>query len=84
MSMQCIMSSGFVADVMFSHNGANTDTGHWRIVYRDSPGGAGSEATIVSFGRCRLNMSVDIITCWAYLSIGVAGSFDRGCPVLLC
>ena len=28
---------------MFSHNGANTDTGHRRITHRDSPGGAGGE-----------------------------------------
>ena len=24
----------------FLHNGANTRTGHWRIIHRDSPGGA--------------------------------------------
>jgi len=28
-----------VGDVMFSCNGPNTDTGHWRIIHRDSPGG---------------------------------------------
>ena len=34
---------GFVDDVMFSHNEANTETGHWRIIHRDLPGGAGDE-----------------------------------------
>jgi len=38
---QCntLCTSGFVDDVIFSHNGANTDIGHWRIIRRDSPGG---------------------------------------------
>jgi len=26
------------------HSGTNTDTGHWRVVYRNSPGGAEGEA----------------------------------------
>jgi len=36
-AMLCI--SGFVDDVRFSHNGPYTDTGDWRIIYRDSPAG---------------------------------------------
>ena len=31
-------------DVTFSRNGANTDTGHWRIIHRDSPGGAAAKS----------------------------------------
>jgi len=30
-------------DVVFSHYAPNTDTGRWRIIHRDSPGGAGGE-----------------------------------------
>jgi len=32
-----------VDHVMSSHNCANTDTGHWRIIHRDLPGGAGGK-----------------------------------------
>ena len=41
-----ICTSGFVDDIMFSHNGANTDTGHWRVIHRDSPGGAGAKSAV--------------------------------------
>ena len=38
-----LCTSGFVDDVTLSHNGINTDTGHWRNIHPDSPGGARSE-----------------------------------------
>jgi len=38
-----LCTSGFVDDVISSHNGADTDAGRWRIIHRDSPGGAGDE-----------------------------------------
>jgi len=42
--MLCI--SGFADDVMFSHDGANSDTGHSQIIHRDSPGGAGAKSDL--------------------------------------
>jgi len=35
--------SSFVDDAVFSHNGANVGAGHWRIIHRDSLGGADGE-----------------------------------------
>jgi len=42
---QCniLCTSSFVDGIMFSHNGPNTDTGHWQIIHCDSPCGAGGE-----------------------------------------
>ena len=34
----------FLDDVVFSHNGGNRDTGRWRIIHFDSPGGRGPRA----------------------------------------
>jgi len=39
------VAGGFVDNVMFSHSGADTDTGHWRIIHRDPPDGAGELRT---------------------------------------
>ena len=33
----------WMQSVTSSHNGTNTDIDHWRIIHRDSPGGAGGE-----------------------------------------
>ena len=38
-----LCTSGFVDDVMFSHNGADSDTDYWQIIHRDLPGSAGVE-----------------------------------------
>jgi len=44
MTVQYVCASGFVDDVMFSHNGPNVDRSleftTQRIIHRDSPGGA--------------------------------------------
>jgi len=38
-----LCTSGFVNGMILSHNGSNTDAGHWRIIHRNSLGGAGGE-----------------------------------------
>ena len=40
-----LFSSGFVDDVMFSHNRTDTDidTGHWQVIHRDSLCGDGGK-----------------------------------------
>jgi len=43
MTLQYVMYFGFVDDIMFSHNGPDTDTGHWRIIHHDLPCGARCE-----------------------------------------
>ena len=47
--MLCRPTSGFVDVVTFAHNWPNTDTGlqrrKWRIIRRDSPGGAAKSRT---------------------------------------
>jgi len=35
--------TSYVNNVIFSHNGAGTYTGNWRVIRRDAPGGVGSE-----------------------------------------
>jgi len=37
-----LCTSVLIDDVMFSH-GANTDSGHWQIIYHDSPDGTGGK-----------------------------------------
>ena len=34
---------------LLSHDDANTDVGHWQIIDRVSPGGAGAKSTIVDW-----------------------------------
>ena len=44
-----LCTSGFVNGMILSHNGSNTDAGHWRIIHRNSLGGAGAKSAIVAF-----------------------------------
>jgi len=44
-------------DITFSHNGANRDTDHWRIIHRDSPGGAEGKVLPAIVLCCKLQQS---------------------------
>jgi len=67
----CIRTSGFVDDVMFSHNGPDTNTGlatsaTQRIIHRDSPGGAAKLRTRGEVCYRRLACFFGVAWPWAW------------------